>query len=409
MQRVALYDRLFSAEVPGDATGEPFDDLNPDSRELLTDCKVEPALADTPPGSVVQFERLGYFAHDPTTPMLFHRTVGLRDEWANIQKAQLDVGKTEPMARGRLRVYLGAAPGVGKTHAMLEEGLRTSRSRRRCRDRRPRRATARPSIETLAAGLERVADLSGNAVDAELDVAALRQRRPHVVLVDNLAHRVDQDARTMGCRWKQLLRRRDRRDHDRQHLQPRIDGRHRRHDHRQRRRETVPDSVVRARRSDRAGRHEPGGAASPPRPRPRLPARPHRHRAGQPVSPGSARQAAPAQLAVARRPGRGADRATASPADVARRGRRRSRAGGRCARRPGRRPARAARGTHRRPHGRAPRRSARGQPGQGDRGQIWSANAGCSSAWAASTARSSATTLPRRSPSSPASSRRRSW
>jgi len=44
------------------------------------------ALSDTPPGSVVQFERLGYFAHDPDTPLLFHRTVGLRDEWANIQK-----------------------------------------------------------------------------------------------------------------------------------------------------------------------------------------------------------------------------------------------------------------------------------------------------------------------------------
>ena len=83
---VGLYDRLFSAEIPGEATGEPFDDLNPNSRELLTNCKVEPALADTPPGSVVQFERLGYFAHDPQTPMLFHRTVGLRDEWANIQK-----------------------------------------------------------------------------------------------------------------------------------------------------------------------------------------------------------------------------------------------------------------------------------------------------------------------------------
>ena len=83
---VALYDRLFSAEVPGEATGEPIDDLNPNSRELLAGCKVEPALSDTPPGAVVQFERLGYFAHDPATPMLFHRTVGLRDEWANIQK-----------------------------------------------------------------------------------------------------------------------------------------------------------------------------------------------------------------------------------------------------------------------------------------------------------------------------------
>ena len=83
---VALYERLFSTEVPGEATGEPFDDLNPNSRQLLADCKVEPALAHVPPGSVVQFERLGYFAHDQQTPLLFHRTVGLRDEWANIQK-----------------------------------------------------------------------------------------------------------------------------------------------------------------------------------------------------------------------------------------------------------------------------------------------------------------------------------
>jgi glutaminyl-tRNA synthetase len=83
---VALYSRLFSAEVPGERTGEAFDDLDRNSLELLTGCKVEAALADTAPGQVVQFERLGYFAHDPRETMLFHRTVGLRDEWANIQK-----------------------------------------------------------------------------------------------------------------------------------------------------------------------------------------------------------------------------------------------------------------------------------------------------------------------------------
>jgi glutaminyl-tRNA synthetase len=83
---VALYDRLFSAEVPGERTGEAFDDLNRDSLELIANCKVEAALADTAPAQVVQFERLGYFAHDPRTLMLFHRTVGLRDEWANIQR-----------------------------------------------------------------------------------------------------------------------------------------------------------------------------------------------------------------------------------------------------------------------------------------------------------------------------------
>ena len=63
---VALYERLFTAEVPGEATGEPLDDVDPESRELLTDCKVEPALPEAAPGEVVQFERLGYFAADPT-------------------------------------------------------------------------------------------------------------------------------------------------------------------------------------------------------------------------------------------------------------------------------------------------------------------------------------------------------
>jgi glutaminyl-tRNA synthetase len=72
--------------VPGAATDDPLDDLNRESRELITDAIVEPALADAAPGEVVQFERLGYFAHDPRERMLFHRTVGLKDEWANIQK-----------------------------------------------------------------------------------------------------------------------------------------------------------------------------------------------------------------------------------------------------------------------------------------------------------------------------------
>jgi glutaminyl-tRNA synthetase len=85
---VALYERLFAAPNPGERTGEPLDDLNPDSRQVLTGAKVEAALADTTPGEVVQFERLGYFAHDLTEPLHFHRTVGLRDEWAAVQKRQ---------------------------------------------------------------------------------------------------------------------------------------------------------------------------------------------------------------------------------------------------------------------------------------------------------------------------------
>nr|WP_108870155.1 glutamine--tRNA ligase/YqeY domain fusion protein [Tessaracoccus timonensis] len=84
--QAALYERLFTAEAPGAATGEPLDDLNRNSREVLEQCKGEPALADADSGQVLQFERIGYFAVDPEQPRLFHRTVGLRDEWAALQK-----------------------------------------------------------------------------------------------------------------------------------------------------------------------------------------------------------------------------------------------------------------------------------------------------------------------------------
>ncbi len=91
--RVALYDRLFSAEAPGAATGNPLDDLNEQSVEWVTDAVGEEALAYVTPGEVLQFERLGYFAAEQAElatddTLVFHRTVGLRDEWANMQKRQ---------------------------------------------------------------------------------------------------------------------------------------------------------------------------------------------------------------------------------------------------------------------------------------------------------------------------------
>ena len=83
--KAALYERLFTTEAPGEATGEALDDLNPDSRKVVEGWG-EAALTDAQPGEVVQFERLGYFATDLDEDMVFHRTVGLRDEWAAIQK-----------------------------------------------------------------------------------------------------------------------------------------------------------------------------------------------------------------------------------------------------------------------------------------------------------------------------------
>ncbi len=97
---VNLYDRLFTDPYPGEGGTDPLDSLNPNSREALIDAKLEPALADAEPGQVVQFERLGYFAADPDDTSVFHRTVGLRDEWANIQKRRDNEAKQQQRRTG---------------------------------------------------------------------------------------------------------------------------------------------------------------------------------------------------------------------------------------------------------------------------------------------------------------------
>jgi glutaminyl-tRNA synthetase len=82
---VRLYNQLFARPDPNPA--DFIADLNPDSLEVLTGCKLEPELAAASTGDPVQFERQGYFCRDPdSTPgdLVFNRTVGLRDTWARV-------------------------------------------------------------------------------------------------------------------------------------------------------------------------------------------------------------------------------------------------------------------------------------------------------------------------------------
>jgi glutaminyl-tRNA synthetase len=84
---VRLFDRLFSAEQPGERTGEWMDDLNPKSLEVVK-AMVEPVLAAAKVGETFQFERLGYFCVDRDSAAgnaggpVFNRTVTLKDAWA---------------------------------------------------------------------------------------------------------------------------------------------------------------------------------------------------------------------------------------------------------------------------------------------------------------------------------------
>jgi glutaminyl-tRNA synthetase len=90
---VRLYDHLFTKENPDDVPeGQDFkSNLNPNSLEVLTNCRLEPSLAGAAPLNRYQFERLGYFCVDPDSSydkLIFNRTVTLRDPWAKIQKKQ---------------------------------------------------------------------------------------------------------------------------------------------------------------------------------------------------------------------------------------------------------------------------------------------------------------------------------
>ncbi len=95
---VRLYEHLFPASLadvtPADAP-EDWDwksTLNPNSLEVLSDARVEPALAGDTTGGVVQLERLGYFCLDPLLSrpdrLVLGRTVSLRDSWAKIEAKQ---------------------------------------------------------------------------------------------------------------------------------------------------------------------------------------------------------------------------------------------------------------------------------------------------------------------------------
>ncbi|MFW6279650.1 MAG: glutamine--tRNA ligase, partial [Planctomycetota bacterium] len=87
---VRLYDRLLLDEDVVPDAADWKDRLNPESLEVLEDCKVEPHLKDdADDGWVCQFERKGYFCVDPDSTddkLVFNRTVSMRDQWRKIQE-----------------------------------------------------------------------------------------------------------------------------------------------------------------------------------------------------------------------------------------------------------------------------------------------------------------------------------
>lgn len=91
---VRLYDRLFNVEQPAAQAKKEEKDfkeyINPDSLEILQNCKLEPSLKDSKPGDRMQFQRMGYFCVDTKystdDKLVFNRTVSLKDGWAKKNK-----------------------------------------------------------------------------------------------------------------------------------------------------------------------------------------------------------------------------------------------------------------------------------------------------------------------------------
>lgn len=83
---VRLYDRLLS---DANQDTEFLSNLNPNSLEVLTDCRLEPSLKSANPGDRFQFERQGYFFADPIDSKpgqpVFNRIVTLKDSWSKKQ------------------------------------------------------------------------------------------------------------------------------------------------------------------------------------------------------------------------------------------------------------------------------------------------------------------------------------
>jgi glutaminyl-tRNA synthetase len=84
------YNPLFTDEEPElDGEGGLAASLNPDSLEVLTECRLEPALEGARAGDLLQLERVGYYCVDPESQagsLVLNRTATLRDTWAKVAK-----------------------------------------------------------------------------------------------------------------------------------------------------------------------------------------------------------------------------------------------------------------------------------------------------------------------------------
>ena len=164
---VRLTDRLFRSEHPG-ADGDWRDDLNPESMVVLYGCRVEPFVAQHPPGTRYQFERQGYFASDPLDSaagsLVYNRIVPLKDSWTRqVAKAPAPAAKA-PAPKAKpvpSPAPAPAAPELSPAQTAVADALRKAHAGLSAED-----AALLAQSDGLRAFFEAAAKQSGDPVAA---------------------------------------------------------------------------------------------------------------------------------------------------------------------------------------------------------------------------------------------------
>ncbi len=149
-----LYDRLFNTPDPYDFPegGSLFDNLNPESLQIMPNARVEPSVLDDPPETRYQFERLGYFIQDSEDSrpdaLVFNRIITLRDSWAKRTRAAEKPSGSKPDSKQVSKPV--SAPAVKET---------ASEARNRARAQNPQLQAAYETLQARAGLSEQQADI----------------------------------------------------------------------------------------------------------------------------------------------------------------------------------------------------------------------------------------------------------